>query len=319
MTAPFYIGPEIETRLSWAGAVDAIRAGHLSPRAKIADTLIPKTNGEVLTRSASIKGLGAGVKAVSIHMKNPSLSPPLPAVQGAFFLFDDATGALSAIIGGPTLTKWKTIADSLAGASLLARPDPRTLAIVGTGFIAEAAISAYVSFFPTINAVRIWGRTCEKAEALAARHDQAITCGEIGAALDGADIIVGATAAKSPIIRGEMVKEGAHVDLIGAYGPEHREADDELMARARLFVDSFETTVDHIGEIMIPLRNGVISRSDIEADLYRLCSGSEIDRADQDITLYKNGGGAHLDLMIARYISSERDHRTTRTLNSVRD
>jgi len=102
------------------------------------------------------------------------------------------------------------------------------------------------------------------------------------------------------VIKGEWLRAGQHVDVIGAYRPDMREVDDTALTRSRIFVDSFDTTVDHIGELKIPLAKGVIHKTDILADYY---SPDAFKRQnDDDITLFKNGGGAHLDLMTAKHI-----------------
>jgi ornithine cyclodeaminase len=103
-----------------------------------------------------------------------------------------------------------------------------------------------------------------------------------------------------PLLRGEWLRPGTHVDLIGAYRPGMREADDSALTRARLFVDSLDTTVGHIGEIKDPIARGVIREADIVADYYDLVAFKR--QSGQEITLFKNGGGAHLDLMVSRYI-----------------
>ena len=307
MTAPGkpppFIGPEIEYALNWTDAVGAIKAGHTAPRATLGDTLLTTDAGDLLTRSACVSGLGAGVKAATINPANTSLARPLPAVQGAFFLFEPKTGVLKAVVDGALLTRWKTVADSLAGAAILARPHPKTLAVIGTGVIADALIEGYTSYFPAIESVLVWGRSTEKATRLAAAHNSAEVVEHVHEALAAADIVTSATGTSIPIIPGDAVRPGAHVDLIGAYGPTMREADDALMKKARVFVDCFDTTIDHIGELMIPLRNGVIAREDVEGDLYDLCALTEFDRKEYDITLFKNGGGAHLDVMTALYLA----------------
>ena len=116
-----------------------------------------------------------------------------------------------------------------------------------------------------------------------------------------------ATMASEPIIKGEWVSAGTHVDLVGAFTPHMREADDELMAKACVFVDSRETTLNHIGELIDPIANGAITEKDVLADLYDLADGQGGRKSPEDITLFKNGGGAHLDLMTARYIMKQAD------------
>ena len=109
-----------------------------------------------------------------------------------------------------------------------------------------------------------------------------------------------------PLIFGEWVSPGTHLDLVGAYRLDMREADDEAIAKSRIFVDSRKTTIGEIGEIEIPLRNGIIRESSVLADLYELCSNNAEGRnCEQNVTLFKNGGGGHLDLMTAQYIHSK--------------
>ena len=103
-----------------------------------------------------------------------------------------------------------------------------------------------------------------------------------------------------PLIKGEWLRAGQHIDLIGAYRPDMREVDDEALLRARIFVDSYETTLGHIGEIKIPLENGIIGRGDIVADYYDMAAFKRT--SNDEITLFKNGGGAHLDLITSKFI-----------------
>jgi ornithine cyclodeaminase len=147
---------------------------------------------------------------------------------------------------------------------------------------------------------RIWNRTPRKAEALAEVHGLGLAP-DLAAAVAEADIVTAATMAEDPLIRGDWLRPGQHVDLIGAFRADLREADDEALRRSRIFVDSRATTLDHIGELKIPLVAGVIAPGDIVADFYEL---DRFTRAPGDITLFKNGGGAHLDLMVARAILS---------------
>ena len=121
-------------------------------------------------------------------------------------------------------------------------------------------------------------------------------------AVAAADIICTATMSKEPVVRGEWISPGAHLDLIGAYRPDMREVDDAALQKARLFVDSRATTIHHIGELMIPLAAGAITESHISADYYDLAKGAFQRRTETEITIAKNGGGAHLDLMTAAYI-----------------
>lgn len=296
------LGPELTDQLNWADAVEALRTGHTLPRAAISDMLMPMAEGELLTRSAAISGLGAGTKSVTIRPNNPALSPPAPSVQGLFTLFDEDRGQPVALIDGALLTLWKTVADSLLGARYLAPSDAKSLAVIGTGPIAKGLLEGYVTLFPDLTDIRIWGRTRERAQAHAEAVPFPLTvCDTAENAVRGADIVTSATASRSPVIKGNWVKPGAHVDLVGAHGPDMREADDLLISSASLFVDSRETVLEHIGEFRIPIEKRLILPANVQGDLYDLVMGDSHRRGDDEITLFKNGGGAHLDLMMAFY------------------
>ncbi|MEX6506545.1 ornithine cyclodeaminase family protein [Jiella sp. M17.18] len=297
---------EADRLLTWSMVADAIADGHRSGPAEIGDLLLQKDGNSLLNRAAWIGGLGIALKSVTVYSGNPQKAPPLPSVQGSVLLFDEATGAPSAVIDGVLVTKWKTAGDSVLGARLLARPDSRELLVCGAGTVARTLVAAYRELFPALQAIRIWNRSPDKAEGLAA--ELAGEGAPVSAATDlaeaaaSADIIATATMASQPFLRGEWLKPGTHVDLIGAYRPDMREADDTVLTRSELFVDSFATTIGHIGEIEIPLQAGTIARSDIRGDLSDLVAGRAGRSGADAITVFKNGGGAHLDLMVSELI-----------------
>jgi ornithine cyclodeaminase len=293
-------------KLSWPGAVAALRAGHLRPRAETKDLFLGPGTRTLLNRAAYIEGLGYGVKAVSVFDENAARGKP--TVQGAMTVFDPNDGAVTAVIDATLVTEFKTAADSVLGASLLARPNSRHLLVVGAGVVAASLVQAYSALFPDLDRISIWARRPEQAEALISRlHGvkpalHAVT--DLAGAAATADIITSATMARAPILMGSWLRPGTHVDLIGAYKPDMREADDALISQNALFVDSRDTTIHHIGELMIPIAAGVITEDDIRGDLYDLLSApGPRRRSDDEITVFKNGGGAHLDLMIAAYIA----------------
>ena len=300
-------GDDIRSVCSWPFAVEALRAGHLMPPADLRDSLVENAGRKMLVRTAWIPGLASGVKAVTIYPDNPSATPPRPSVQGQVLLFDEAQGHVVAVLEGVDLTAWKTAGDSALGSSCLSRPDIRTMLMVGAGSMARPLIDAHRAVRPSLDQVLIWNRGQARAEELAASLEADGVAAEIVADLDAAvsraDLISSATMATEPLIRGEALKNGAHVDLVGAYTPSMREADDAALTRGRLFVDSRATTIGHIGELMIPMQSGVISKADIEGDLHELVQGRAGRRADDEITIFKNGGGAHLDVMIAHAVN----------------
>lgn len=295
--------PIVDRSVGWQQIVAALRHGHRSPKPQVGDIYFSENNDGLLARGAWISGLGSAVKAATIFPGNVDRTPALPSVQGTVLLFDPATGAVRAIIDGAAVTRWKTAGDSALGSELLSRPDSRSLLMVGAGTMAGALIRAHVTIRPSIAAIAIWNRSRSRAEALAGSLGNlgraVVIADDLEAAVRSADIISSATMSTEPLIRGAWLQPGTHLDLVGAYTPQMREADDEAVRRARIYVDYRGTTVDHIGELMTPIANGTIARTDVIADLYDLVAGVPGRQSASDITLYKNGGGAHLDLMTA--------------------
>ena len=291
------IGPEAEAKLDWIALSDAIEAGHRMPRAQIDDTFLYRGDDTLLSRAAWIDGLGQLVKTATIFPGNKALGQP--AINGGVCLFSDRDGTLEAIIDFHLVTKWKTAGDSLTAARRLARPDSRNILIVGAGTQGRALHSAYSAAFLDAK-FTVWNRSAPNAEQMAAELPGLQIADDLETAVGAADIITSATMSTEPLIKGAWLRPGQHVDLIGAYRPDMREVDDEALLRARVFVDSYDTTLGHIGEIKIPLEAGVIARDHIVADYYDM--GAFQRGSDDEITLFKNGGGAHMDLMTCRYI-----------------
>jgi ornithine cyclodeaminase/alanine dehydrogenase-like protein (mu-crystallin family) len=274
--APPWISAEIEPRLDWLAMAQALAEGHRGPAPALGDLFLGRAPDTLLTRAAWLD------------------------VQGALILFDDATGAVEALIDSALVTRWKTAADSLLGARLLARPDSCRLLILGAGSVAASLVKAYRAGFPGVE-VAIWSRSPAAARALADRLG-ATAVADLPEAAAGADVIATATMATEPVLQGAWLRPGQHLDLIGAYRPDMREADDACLTRSRIFVDSYDTTLPHIGELMDPLARGVIARADVLGDLRALVAGEVGRETPEEITLFKNGGGAHLDLMTGRAI-----------------
>ncbi|WP_298676449.1 ornithine cyclodeaminase family protein [uncultured Lentibacter sp.] len=291
---PFQEGQE---RLDWLGLTRALEAGHRLPKAEIGDTFLYRGKDTLLNRAAWIDGMGIAVKSATVFPDNPKAGQPV--VGGGVNLYADADGRLEALVDFHLVTKWKTAGDSLLGALKLARKDSRKILIIGAGTVAQGLREAYGAGFPEAE-FTVWNRTRANAQKLAARFPGMHVAESLEAAVKEADIITSATMVTEPNLRGDWLQPGQHIDLIGAYRPDMREADDEVLRRARLFVDSYDTTIGHIGEIEIPLQTGVIRKEDLIADYYTADKMKRL--SPQDITLFKNGGGAHLDLMTSRYI-----------------
>ncbi len=287
---------EGEARLDWLALAAALAEGHARPLAGLGDIFLYRGGDTLLSRAAAIDGMGMLVKTATVFPANAARG--LPTVNGSVCLFSDGTGELEALIDFHLVTKWKTAGDSLLAALRLAPPGVERILIVGAGTVARTLRQAYAAAFPQA-AFLVWNRTAETARALAADFPGTRVVADLPAAVAAADIVTVATMARDPVIRGEWLRPGQHLDLIGAYRPDMREADDAALRRARLFVDSRATTLDHIGELKDPIARGVIARADVVADFFDLPSGRFARRSDDEITLFKNGGGGHLDLMLA--------------------
>jgi ornithine cyclodeaminase len=285
---------EAEALLDWPGLLAALESGHRMPRAEIADLFLHRGADTVLDRAAWIDGLGALVKVATVHPGNAQRG--LPTIHGAVTLYDNLTGELTALVDFHLVTKWKTAGDSLLSATRLARKDARDILLVGAGTVARSMVEAYSSAFPGAR-FSVWSRSRASAGAMGLP-----VVDDLETAVRKADIICTATMATEPLVRGDWLQPGQHLDLIGAFKKGMREVDDTAMRRARLFVDSRATTLHHIGELIEPLASGAITEADVIADFYD-DAALYARRSADEITIAKNGGGAHLDLMTASYIA----------------
>ncbi len=297
MTIPFIPFAEGEALLDWIELTDTLAVGHTLPKAEIGDTFLYRGADTMLSRSAWIDGLGLAVKTATIFPDNPKAGQPM--INGSVSLFSDQDGTISGLIDFHLVTKWKTAGDSLLAARRLARPDSKQILIVGAGTVGRSLIEAFSAGFPDAR-FSIWNRTTSKADELAAEFSHVTPAPDLETAVGAADIIVSATMSTGPVIKGDWLQPGQHLNMIGAYRPDMREADDTALQRSKIYADSFDTTLDHIGELKIPLETGAITRSDVLADYYDMAAFQT--QSNDDITLFKNGGGAHLDLMTSRYI-----------------
>jgi ornithine cyclodeaminase/alanine dehydrogenase-like protein (mu-crystallin family) len=283
--------------LDWLALTDALADGHSRAKAKVEDVFMYRGGDTLLNRSAWIDGMGLAIKCATIFPANKAVGRPM--VNGAVNLFSDDDGQLEAILDFHLVTKWKTAGDSLLAARRLARPDSKRILIVGAGTVGRSLWQAYSAAFPEAE-FSVWNRSPEGAQQFAKDCDGVTVATDLERAVREADIVTSATMTTEPLLKGAWFQPGQHIDLIGAYRPDMREVDDEALLRSRVFVDSYATTMNHIGELRIPLEAGVISPDQIVADYYELDMFQR--GSDDEITLFKNGGGAHLDLMTSRYI-----------------
>jgi ornithine cyclodeaminase len=256
------------------------------------------------------RGDAIGVKLVTVFPRNEHTGTGLPSVQGVYVLFDGAHGEPKAIIDGTALTLRKTAGDSATGASFLAREDARTMVMVGAGAMAPHLIMAHTAIRPSIDRVFVWNRNAERARRLAGEVKldgiDIRATDDLAAAVRQADVISCATMATEPLIAGDWLKPGAHLDLVGGYRPQMRESDDACIRRARVYVDSRWYTLGRVGDIKTPIDNGTMTEADIAGDLFQLARGEVPGRQSADeVTLFKNAGGGHLDLGTAKFLLTQ--------------
>ena len=297
--------------LDYPGLIEALRTAHKADRMPETYREIVEDAGNAGNKFVSLLSWASGdviaVKLVGVFPGNLSLTPPEPSIQGAVVLFSAKTGAPLLSVDGAELTFHKTAADSALGADYLARKDARVLLVAGAGGLAPHVIEAHRAARPGIERVSIWNRTTGRAEELAdslrGRGFEVRAAPSMAEALPDADIVCCVTMAREPVVQGALLKPGAHVDLIGAYLPDMRESDDETIRRAgQMFLDT-RAFSERSGDVLEPLNRGLITRAQLVADLFDLCTGRHPGRASDDqITVYKNNGGGHLDLFTARYL-----------------
>lgn len=260
-----------------------------------------------LTLPAWQVGKAIGAKLVTVFPNNDKNGGPLPAIQATYVLCDGRNGRPTAVIDGTELTLYKTAADSGVGASFLARRDAQQMLMVGAGALGPHLIRAHLAARPSITDVTIWNRTSARARALADSLElQGVTIAiteDLEAAARDADVISCATMATKPLILGDWLKPGAHLDLVGSYRLDMRECDEAAVQRSDVFVDSPWSALEDNGEIATALTSGALTRDDVLADNFDFARGKHPGRTYEDqITLYKNGGGGHLDLMVAQIL-----------------
>jgi len=242
-----------------------------------------------------------GVKLVTVTAENSRRN--LPGVQASYVLFDGQTGTPRAVLDGTELTRRRTAAASALAASLLAPPDASRMLMVGTGALAPHLIDTHALMRP-IREVRIWGRREERAATVAAafagRGFAVEVTRDLASSANWADIISCATTATEPIILGQWLRAGQHLDLVGSFTPLMREVDDQAMARAEIYVDAREGAFAESGELVSAFESGAITPGDIRGDLKELVRGDvQGRRTSRAITLFKSVGTAIEDLAAA--------------------
>lgn len=296
----------VHASLPWPYLIGALAEAHRAAM-PISDVLVqsdPAGGGDqFITLPGWVPGGPIAVKMVGVFPGNEKRSPPQPNVQGLVAMFDGATGAPLLVADGAAMTARKTAGDSALAASLLAREDAQALLIVGAGALAPHFVAAHMAARPSLRRVMIWNRTAAKAEAVASLlRDEGIdieAVSDIDAAVAVADVISCVTMSDRTLVKGALLKPGTHLDLVGAYMPSLRETDDHALRRGRIFVDT-RRGMDGTGDLGSALSSGLISEEAVVGDHFDLAQGlAEGRRSADEITIFKNVGGAHLDVFTA--------------------
>ena len=251
-----------------------------------------------------------GIKVVTVFPDNGKRS--LPSIYGQYVLLDGETGQPAALLDGTMLTKRRTACASGLASRYLSRPDARRLLMIGTGALAPQLIRVHAKVRP-IEEVAIWGRRPGQADRLArelsaslpqalARPIAVCAVTDRRQAVADADIVSCATLSKAALVEGDWLRDGQHIDLVGAYTPQMRESDDRAVQRARVYVDTRAGALKEGGDIVQPLTSGAIKADDVIGDLHELARGQKTGRPPGDaasITLFKSVGAALEDLAAA--------------------
>ena len=243
----------------------------------------------------------AGLKTVVVKADNAAMN--LPTVQASYLLIDNATGAAVALLDGTELTRRRTAAASALAADYLARPDASNLVIVGAGALGAHFVKAHAAV-RDIKKVFIYNRTIGKAEKLSAELKRegvdAVAVSDLEKAVRQADIVSCVTTSTAPVVKGEWLKPGTHVDLAGAFKPAMRETDGDVVAKSRVFVDTRHGAEAEAGDLLQARDEGKFDFKNIQADLHELCRGTVKGRKTAaEITLFKSCGSAVEDLAAA--------------------
>jgi alanine dehydrogenase len=290
--------------LDWRDLIEALRAmfrdGCEMPVRHHHDFEVPgETNGTLLLMPAWVPGRYLGVKLATVVPGNGDRG--LPAVMASYMLSDAKTGELRALIDGGELTARRTAAASALAADYLARDDARHLVIVGTGRLSVNLAAAHATVRP-LSRITVWGRNPEKAASVAQEISDTVgifatATQDLEEAIGSADIVSAATLSETPLILGEWLPAGCHVDLVGAFKPTMRETDDAAVSRARVFVDTRAGALKEGGDIVQALASGALTEDAVEGDLFDLTRDLKaVLRDPDDITLFKSVGAALEDL-----------------------
>ena len=300
---------QVDAALDFPGRVDALAAGFAAPFDMPPRQLLelaPDRGHDCLGLLPAWTDRLIALKAFTYLPGNAAREKPVLHAQ--VLVFDRADGRPLAQLEGRSLTRWRTAAVSALASRLLSRPDARRLLLLGTGELAAPLVQAHLCVRP-LDEVLIWGRRPAQAqariEALRARGCMArlAVAEDLQRAQQSADIIVAATGSGEPLVFGDLVPPGCHVDLLGNHRPDQRECDSALVQQALIYVDSRANALREAGELIIPMRQGLLDENQVLGELADLCRAAlPPERAPGSVTLFKSVGTALADLLCAQRV-----------------
>jgi len=301
---------EVDAAMPWDAIIEALEQIAVDDAAVApARTVhtVPDANGHdaaFLLKPGWVTADIIGVKAVTFFPNNGQID--MPTIQAGFMLFDAKNGSLIGACEANALTTRRTAAASAVAAKRLARTDARRLLVVGSGALAPMAVQAHVAV-RNYETIEVWGRDPSKASRVVTDVAQEGIAASVSTDLDAsvarADVISCVTGSRAPLVKGRLLKAGAHLDLIGSFTPEMRESDDDAVTRATLFADTEDALL--AGDLAQPIAAGVITADDVVADFADLVAGRHPGRTSNDeITFFKSAGFALEDLAAARLVFS---------------
>ena len=299
MTLPHVSARELEEILPVSEAIEALERAFASeerPTAPLRNN-VEVPGGELLLMPAT-GDQGVGVKLVTLAPKNPGRG--LPFLHSVYVLFSSETLEPLLTVDGAALTTLRTSAVSALATRHLARPDSSRLVLFGAGVQANAHLDAMAAVRP-VDRVRVVSRSRERAERLAERARKLEMEAEVAGAeaVSEADIVCACTTSTTPVFDGRLLPGGAHVNAVGAYRPDSRELDDETIERAKIVVETREAALAEAGDLLIPIEAGLITASNISADLREVVRGAGVRTSADDVTAFKSVGIAFEDLAVA--------------------
>jgi ornithine cyclodeaminase len=299
---------QVRAATPWPALIAAIadelaRGGVVAPERHIHSLDRSEGDQALLLMPSWVPGDLVVVKTVTYFAANAGST--VPTVSATVLAFDGADGQLAAVIDGDQLTARRTAACSALAGRYLARPSSSRLLVVGTGQLAPNMVRAHASVHD-LTTIEVWGRrparAAEIVELLVGEGFPARVSDDLERSVARADLVSCVTGATEPLVTGAWLRPGAHLDLVGGFQPDMREADDEAVSRSTIFVDTLAGAMV-AGDLAQPLADGVITESSISGDLRELATGQHRGRsAETEITVLKSAGFAIADLAAARLV-----------------